>query len=359
MTFAISPAALTNHATAMRGFAGSIEDAKTYADDHMTIALVDTSLLFFKARDQVEELRTSLTSYLNVLCTADEASATELDAVATNSLAVDDALEAELDAEYPDSGKPPVSIEPDSATDLACITAPETALTDPPTSAPTDLATEILTTNWLSPSSVIDQAIGFIAGLAGLESPLTVVGKQFGGDWDKLYECSAAVDCLADYLDLQATGRRAAMLTTSETWEGEAATAATTFFATQADILNSTAESLRATAPEFDAIVRGIRATAGLAASTFSFALDSALVAWGCYAAGAATVWTGIGGIIGGVCGTGVAALSIYYVGELIKLCQGLLSIVDALTAVIGVASTALLGTPALPQVVAYDNALV
>lgn len=356
MTFTISPSALNTHATALRDDAATTSQAKTYATDHMTVEFAEAALLFQQARVQVNDLRDSVRGYLDALKTADSASADELDAVAEHSLAMDDDVEARLDAEYPDSGRPAVPIPPGSTPDVACIASPEAALTAPPTSAPTDLATQILTTNWLSPSTLIDQAIGLIAGLAGLESPLTTVGKRFGGDWDKLYECGAAVESLARYLELHAMGRRASMAATATSWKGEAATAATTFFATQATALDDTAAVLKATAPEFDAVVRGMRSAANLASGLFATVLDASLIAWGCYAAGGVTAWTGVGAIIGGICGTGAVGVATYAAVELFGVCQDLLTILDTLTALIGVAVAFMFGDGIVPTVGAYDN---
>lgn len=227
----------------------STSQAKTYASDHMTLELVDTAILFQQARGQVEDLKGAIASLLGVLNTADTASATELDATAKRSVELDDDLEAKLDESYPDSGQsrstPPTGL----GTPNMCVALPENALVAPATSAPTDLATTILTTNWLSPSTLIDQAIGYVAGLAGMERPLTLVGKRFGGNWDKLYECGDAVSNLARYFELQAQGRRTDMAAVRQTWDGEAAASAETFFATQADVLDTAAQYLKDTAP--------------------------------------------------------------------------------------------------------------
>src|SRR5690606_4672459 len=158
----------------------------------------------------------------------------------------------------------------------------------------------ILTTSWRSPSTLLDQAIGLITGMFGMESPFTRVGKSFSGDWDHLYESGASASNLANYLELQADARLTAMATTAQTWQGEAASAAASFFAKQAEALDEAAEKLRATQPEFDAVVHGMRSSANLATGLMATIIDASLIAWGCYAGGAATAWTGVGAIIGG-----------------------------------------------------------
>lgn len=358
MTFAISPAALNLHATALRDCAASTSTAKTYASDHLTLELHEVGFVFNQARLNTLELRDAIRTYLDALNETDTASATELDAVAARSVELDDATEAELDAAYPESGAA-VPLPPDSFPANVCVAPPESALVPPPTSAPTDLVTEILTTNWLSPSTILDQAIGLVAGLAGLESPFTRVAQGFSGDWDKMYESGAAANNLASYLELQADARRTAMATTSQTWQGEAATAATTFFARQGELLDEAAQLLRDTQPEFEAVVNGMRASANLAKGLMATIIDASLIAWGCYAAGGATAATGIGAIIGGICGTGAVGIAIYALYELFTLCQNLLAGLDALSSVIGLAVSFTVGTGNLPQVSSYDNAQV
>lgn len=358
MSFAISPAALTTHATALRTCAESTSTAKSYASEHLTLESYELGVIFQQARGSVHELRDSIRSYLDTLNTADIASATELDGTATRSLELDDAVEAELDAAYPDSGAA-VPLPDDSSPGAVCLAPPETALVAPPTSAPTDLVTEILTTNWLSPSTILDQAIGLITGLFGLDSPFERVGKGFSGDWDHLYESGESAKNLATYLELQADARRTAMATTAESWEGEAATAATTFFARQGDVLDDAASALAATQPEFEALVRGMRSSADLATGLMATVIDASLIAWGCYAAAGVTAATGIGAIIGGICGTGAVGVAAYALYELFTICQNLYSMIDGLTSVIGLTMSFLLAADALPQISAYDNAQV
>lgn len=358
MSFAISPAALTDHASALRSCAESTSTAKSYASDHMTLEMYELGIVFQQARGKVHELRDGIRSYLDTLHTADTASADELDATAARSIELDDAAEAELDAAYPDSGVA-VPLPADSAPGAVCIAPPETALVAPPTSAPSDFATDILTTNWLSPSTILDQAIGLITGMFGLDSPFERVGKSFSGDWDHLYESGASVQNLASYLERQADARRAAMATTAETWEGEAATAATTFFARQGEVLDEAARLLRDTAPEFDAVVRGMEAAANLATGLMATVIDASLIAWGCYAAAGITAATGIGAIIGGICGTGAVGVAAYALWELYTVCQNLFSILDALSSLIGLAMSFLVAADTLPQISAYDNAVV
>lgn len=358
MSFAISPAALTDHASALRTCAESTSTAKSYASEHLTLELYEMGLVFQQARGKVHELRDGIRSYLDTLNTADTASATELDATAARSIELDDAVEAELDAAYPDSGAA-VPLPADSSPGAVCIAPPETALVAPPTSAPTDLATEILTTNWLSPSTILDQAIGLITGLFGLDSPFERVGKSFSGDWDHLYESGESAKNLATYLERQADARRTAMATTAESWEGEAATAATTFFARQGEVLDEAASKLKDTQPEFDALVRGMRSSANLATGLMATIIDASLIAWGCYAVGGATAATGIGAIIGGICGTGAVGVAVYALYELFTLCQNLYAMLDGLTSLIGLAMSFLLATDTLPQISSYDNTQV
>lgn len=358
MTFAISPAELSVHASSMRVCAESTTTARAYASDNITLELYEAGIIFQQARAKTHELRDAIRDYLSDLNQADTGSATELDAIAARSIELDDTAEAELDAAYPDSGAA-TPLPPGSSPGSVCIAPPESALVAPPSSAPTDLPTEILTTNWLSPSTVLDQAVGLICGLFGLESPFTRIGKSFSGDWDHLYACGESVRNIGNYLEMQADARRTAMATSAQTWQGEAATAATTFFARQGELLDEASRILKETQPEFDAVVRGMRSSANAASGLMATIIDASLIAWGCYAVGGATAATGIGAIIGGICGTGAVGVAVYTLYELFTLCQSLLSILDALTSVIGLAMSFVVGTGSLPQVASYDNAQV
>ena len=111
--------------------------------------------------------------------------------------------------------------------------------------------------------------------------------------------------------------------------------------------------------PEFDAVVRGMKSSANLASGFFSTVLDASLIAWGCYAAGAATSWTIVGGIVGAVCGTGAVGVATYALVELFNVCQDLFMILDALTSLIGVAVSWFINDSTLPVVSAYGNAQV
>lgn len=358
MSFAIAPAALNTHATTLRNCAASTSTARSYASDHLSLEWYEAGIVFQQARAKTHELRDAICSYLETLDTADTASAAELDATATRSLELDDTVEAELDAAYPNSGRP--TSVPDSTTSTnVCVAPPESALVAPLTQAPTDLVTMILTTNWLSPSTILDQAIGLITGMFGMDSPFTRIGKSFSGDWDHLYESGESAQHLATYLERQAEARRIAMTTTAQTWQGEAADAATSFFAKQGEVLDDAAEKLRATHPEFDAVVRSMHSSANLATGLMSTIIDASLIAWGCYAAGAATAATGVGAVIGGICGTGAVGVAVYALYELFALCQNLLAVLDTLTGAIGFAMSFALGARALPQISAYDNAQV
>lgn len=357
MTFAIAPEDLNTQAATLRALAGTTTTATNYANDHLSLEFHEAAALFQQARVQTDQLRDAITAYLGTLHTADIGSAQELESTAANSVALDDAVEAELDAAYPDSGVA-VGLPADASANV-CLALPDSALIAPATSAPTDLATEILTTNWLSPSTILSEAIGLITGLFGLDSPFDRVGKTFGGDWDRMYECGDAAQHLAAYFESQADNRRTAMATAAQTWQGEAATAATTFFARQGETLDEAAQKLRDTSPEFEAVVRGMNSAGNLASGLMATIIDASLIAWGCYVAGGATAWTGVGAIIGGICGTGAVGVAVYALYELFTLCQNVLSALDALTVLIGFAVSFTVGAGQLPQVTAYDNAQV
>ena len=102
MAFSIDPAALNTHATTLRDLAGTTSTADTYLQTHMSLEFVDTAILFAKAGQAARDVRDTLTCLTASLNSALTASAAELDATAVRSVELDDSVEAELDAAYPD-----------------------------------------------------------------------------------------------------------------------------------------------------------------------------------------------------------------------------------------------------------------
>lgn len=102
-----------------------------------------------------------------------------------------------------------------------------------------------------------------------------------------------------------------------------------------------------------------MHSAANIASGLMATVIDASLIAWGCYAAAGVTAATGIGAIIGGICGTGAVGVAAYALYELFTVCQNLLSGLDALMSVIALAVSFTIGVGTLPQISPYDNAQV
>ncbi|MGB3373529.1 MAG: hypothetical protein WBA87_00115 [Microbacterium sp.] len=352
--YKIDPARLSAHAKAMTEDAGSTATAKTYTSDHMTLQFYDTSFVYAKALFAANETVEALNRYFSALNTALTASATELEGTATRSLEIDDEIEADLDREYPDSGRGGSTTPAADASSRSPHNAVD-ELSAPATEAPEDLVSTILTTDWLSPSSVLAQVLDWIFDWNYLD----VISKNFSGDWNKLYEVSDSLKKLGSYTSVQGDNVRYEMAVTAGSWSGEAATAANQFFTDMAANLHDAGVKIGELGPEFEGVSRGMISTAALVSGMFAKILDAALVAAICIAAGTVTIETIIGGILGYLCGGIEIGYALWLAKSAYDTVQTVLVFFDALNASVGVLSSLLAGGADLPIPAGYDNTQV
>ncbi|MFT4259965.1 hypothetical protein [Microbacterium sp.] len=353
--YKIDPARLSAHATALTEDASSTATASTYAADHMTLEILDTSFVYSKAMFAANETVEALQSYFTALNTALTASATELEGTATRSLELDDAIEAELDREYPDAGTSPGPTTPAGDASSGSVHNAVDELTPPATEVPEDLVATILTTDWLSPLSALAQVLDWIFDWDYLD----VIAKNFSGDWNKLYEVSDALKHLGAYTRVQGDNVRHEMAVTAGSWSGEAATAANVFFTDMADNLRDAGTKIAELGPEFEAVSRGMISTASLVSDVFAKILDAALVAAICIAAGTVSIETIVGGILGYLCGGIEIGYALWLAKSAYDTVQSVLTFFDALGAAVGVLGSLLAGGTDLPVPAGYDNAQV
>lgn len=367
MTFAIDPAVLRDHASQLRTCQGTIPTARSYAQTHMSLEFVDTALLFMRARGAAHDLRDSARNYLTQLHRAIGTSATELDGTATRSIELDDAEEAILDAQYPGNPSGQLGIAP-AAPNAATPPSPADALVAPTTSVPVDLASQILGTNWLSPSTYAAGLIEFIvwaASWGGVSwNPLEQIGQTFSGDWDRMYQVSSSIKALADHLDEHAAHQRHWMAVSAVSWEGEASTAANAFFEAEARALEEAASELRSAAPEFEAVARGMMGAGNIVSGFWAGLFDTALIAWGCFATAGGVAATGVGAPVGAViaaiCGTGSLGYIAWCALQIIQKIDDVVKLLDGLGVAIGLTMQFFAGPGgALPLPAGYDNAQV
>lgn len=350
MTYSIEPARLDTHGAALATDAESTETAKTYSADHVTLDFIDTAFLYARALDGANKTNEALQTYFTALNGALSTSSTELTGTATRSRELDDSIEREMDAAYP-GGVPSGDTTPENNGQAAPSQAVD-SLTPPATSMPEDLVATILTTDWLSPSSVLAQVLDWIFDWNYLD----VISKNFSGDWNRLYEVSDALKHLGDYASAQGRNVRYEMGVTAESWTGEAASAANVFFTEMARALEEVGGQIADLGPEFETVARGMVSTAGLVSGMFAKILDAALVAAACIAAGTVTIETIIGGILGYLCGGIEIGYALWLAHSAYTTVQDALLFFDGLSAAVGVLSTFLAGGAELPVPTAYDN---
>lgn len=349
--YSINPARLDAHAAAFVTDSETTSSACSYTTQHVTLEFLDTSFLYAKALDAANKTSDALTAYFDHLRTALEASATELTGTATRSRELDDALERELDATYPGTVSSGEDLTPPDA-GRSAPRAPGDELTPPATQMPEDLVATILTTDWLSPSSVLAQVLDWIFDWNYLD----VISKNFSGDWNRLYEVSDALTRLGAYTSAHGENVRHEMAVTAASWTGEAATAANAFFTTMARNLEETGTQITELGPSFEAVARGMKSTANLVSGIFSQIMDAALIAAVCIAAGTVTIETVVGGILGYICGGAEIVYAVWLAHSAYETVQSALQFFDGLGAAVGLLGSFLAGDAQLPIPTAYDN---
>lgn len=353
--YQISPQRLNDHADALEKDAGSISTATSYTTEHVHLTILDTAFVYAKACDAANDTETAINDYLGALDTALTASATELDGTATRSRDLDDDIEAQLDASYPGD---PTAGAPTTSTDVAGGGAPTEAsaeLTPPATEAPSDLVSEILTTDWLSPSGVLAQVLDWIFDWNYIDE----ITEKFSGDWNRLYEVSDALKRIGAYVSAQGDNVEYEMSVTAGSWSGEAATAANVFFTDMVQNLRDAGTEIADLGPEFETVSIGMADTANLLAGLLSQVLDAALIAAACIAGGTVSIETVIGGIIGYLCGAGEIGYAVWLAKDAYDTVQSVLTFFDAIGAAVGALSSFLAGGADLPLPTGYDNAQV
>lgn len=356
MTFAIDPDAVIDHANALGSLQGNIHRAETYLNTHLSLTIVDTALLFAKAIDAANDVKASIAPFLTELHDALQGSSEELGAVAQRSLELDDAVEAELDAAYPDSGTAGSgSTSAPTVNPGQAPPPPEDALVTPTEMPEEDLIGKVLTTDWLSPSTLIAEVIELFFDWNYLDE----VGKKLGGDWDRLYQVSEALNHLSGFVEGNSAHINFNMQHAALSWNGNASDAAAAFFTEMAHLLDDAAAQISTTSPEFETVANGIKSTASLLQGLFSQIMDVAIASAVCYAAGAATSWTGVGAIIGFLSGSGALAYAVWLVSQAWEVLQAALTFFDALSGAVGALQQFMIGQKSLPMPHPYDNPTV
>lgn len=364
MAYKLETVVVTNFGNVMDSCAETVPQAKTYNQTHLGVEDTWIGPLFSNARQLTLDMRDDVETYLTALSKALSGSATELHGTVERAVGLEETKEAELDKAYPGNGTTKEPLTPPETAPGTPPRDPATMLSTPEMEVPENFGEKVLSTNWGSPTEIVSGMMEFIlwaVSLGGIDfNLLDWISERFGGDWNRFHQVKSAVGHLADYLDVQAENHTQGMAAAAAGWSGEAATAANVFFTHQATQLTSVASQLRATVPEFEAVVRGIKASGEIVTSLLTQILDVAAISWGCYAVAGGAAATGVGAPVGAVlaaiCGTGSLGFIGWAAWQIYQEVQTLADLLTSLTALIGLASQFMVGSGALSLPSAYDN---
>jgi len=183
------------------------------------------------------------------------------------------------------------------------MTSPTSVLTTPSDADPLPDAVQMIFSagDLISPTAwirwVLDQVCDF--------DPVEDVARWVSGDWNRVMQASRALTHLGEYHASLAEEIDAARRAVAADWDGEAAEAANTYFATLVTALDEQKSALDAIAGQFQAVAVGMSQTADVLAGLVNSLFDWVIVAAASAAAAAASSWTVIGGIAGGAATAG------------------------------------------------------
>jgi hypothetical protein len=151
---------------------------------------------------------------------------------------------------------------------------------------------------YISPSYWLGVAMKKVCGV----NPFEWVGEQFAGDWKAIAKASDALKNLAEFNAAYATSLKgqADPLFGSE-WSGNAATNADQYFDRLMKLLNDQVAPLNAVARQFNSATVGVLEAADAIKGLLEGLLDMLILLGIELAATAASSWTIVGGIIGGI----------------------------------------------------------
>ncbi|NHT18497.1 hypothetical protein [Cellulomonas sp. IC4_254] len=186
------------------------------------------------------------------------------------------------------------------------MTSPTSVLTPPSDADPLPDAVQMIFSagDLVSPTAwirwVLDQVCDF--------DPVEDVARWVSGDWNRVMQASRALTHLGEYHASLAEEIDVARRAVAADWDGEAAEAANTYFATLVTALEEQKSALDAIAGQFQAVAVGMSQTADVLAGLVNSLFDWVIIAAASAAAAAASSWTVIGGIAGGAATAGAIA---------------------------------------------------
>lgn len=354
-TFAVVTTGLRDGGATLDGLASyssSGGPAYAYADQHLFLTFVDTAPLYALAIFETNKARTAIQEMLTHQAAALSASAAELRATADAYDATDDAIDARLDGLHPAGPSSGRIANPWSQSVYTAPTPVADELTEPAWVPSRNLVSEILTTDWLSPTTVVNEIIDWVFTF----DVLAEVSKAFAGNWQSLYRCRDAVRSLAEaqallasHIDMMASRLR-------DDWSGMASTAAARYFANLASTARANGTALDPLAGEFEVVAVGMESTSAVVADLLAAVMDWMIASAVMYALAVLLSETIVGGVIGFLAGTGSLGYAMWLARQAYDVIQDASVFIDGFSGVVAMLATIGMGdlTFALPA--AYDN---
>ncbi|NTW41948.1 MAG: hypothetical protein HGA44_19065 [Cellulomonadaceae bacterium] len=355
MALHVDTSSLRTMATQLDDLSGSSSGvANAYVEENVTFPWTEAGALFQEAARATGQLRESLQAMLAAQSTSLASSGDELTKTAHAYDTTDLAVSASLDSTYPGGPASPAMVP----WSLAVYVSPaevDGALDDPGTSSGHDYVKDILTTDWFSPTSVIDQIISWVFDY----DPLAEVSRVFAGDWDRATVCSLALDHTAAFEERVAAHVGAGFSHCLDSWSGEAANAASVYFDSLARQVRQNADAIRDAAPLYEQISQAIASWADVLKGLYAQALDMIWVAAASYTLAGIFSETIVGGIAGFLAGSAAVGRAVWLAHSAWSVLQDAVAALELLIGLVGAASTFSLGALSLPVPAGYDNSLV
>lgn len=327
-------------------------EAQTYTKAHLQLEWADTAVLYGLARDALNGACDRILTMLSDQGRALSASAGELRATADAYDETDDAVDAALDRIHSAfRQRLPRSALPTPV----CLPGAGEALVAPETAPPTDYVGDILSVDWLSPTGAVRQVLDWLFDW----DPLAEVHKAFTGDWNRLYACGSATDHLRDFLGRTGSEVMNETSTCLVTWQGEAAAVAARYFSEIDATCQANAEVLFPFAEQCRATSHTMEAAADTLGDLLGSIMDISIAAAIAYGLGAAFSWTGVGGVVGAILGTGLAARALWLVGQAWSVIQEAYGYIDYLVVAANALGSIGAGDLTFRLPAAYDNGRV
>jgi uncharacterized protein YukE len=353
--FSVDTAALRAFADQLDQLAdesGADGPAAAYTQAGLTLEWVDTAVLFSGARGAIHEARDVIVAMLGSQARALRASANELRATAHDYDATDQRMAAALDRFFFGGAGPETSPGADVP---VCYADVSSVLAEPERSAPRDLASDILSTDWFSPTADLRQILDWVFDY----DPVAEVHRGFTGDWHALYACASVCDNLADFERRTGAEVNRALWYCLDRWTGGAANAAAEYFNGLTGVCEANTNALARLAERCNDTARSMEDAADLLAGLLGSILDISIAGLAAYVTAVALSETVVGGVIGFLIGTGAIGNAIWLANQAWDVIQETQTYLTVLTTAVGVLTASTAGGASFALPAAYNTPMV